>query len=95
MRTNRDIYHLAELGNSDAHTLNGIGRGRTWFAGQNALDVRASIEARQTAPGGIYWDAYDYLRWAYFRVSKDGREMSRRRAEAAALEAGGDSTAFA
>ena len=95
MRTNRDIYHLAELGNSDAHTLNGIGRGRTWFAGKSALDIRASIEARQTAPGGIYWDAYDYLRWAYFRVSKDGREMSRRRAEAAALEAGGDATAFA
>jgi predicted metal-dependent phosphoesterase TrpH len=86
MRTNRDIYHLAELGNSDAHTLNGIGRGRTWFAGQSALDVRASIEAGQTAPGGIYWDAYDYLRWAYFRVGKDGREMSRRRSEAAAAE---------
>lgn len=95
MRTNRDLYHLPELGNSDAHTLNSIGRGRTWFAGRTASDVRASIEAGQTAPSGIYWDVQDYLQWACFRVSKEGRAMKRRRTEAAIIEAGADSAALA
>ncbi len=85
MRTNRLVYGLPELGNSDAHTLNGIGRGRTWFEGQNARDVRASIESSLSAPGGSLWDVQDYLHWAKYRVSKEGREMSRRRAAAIAV----------
>jgi len=84
MRVNRELYLLPEVGNSDAHTLNGIGRGRTWFEGKNAQDVRASIEAGLSAPGGRLWDVQDYLYWAKYRVSKEGREMSRRRATAAA-----------
>ncbi len=80
MRANRLVYGLPEVGNSDAHTLNAIGRGRTWFEGRNAQDVRASIEAGLSAPGGKLWDVQDYLRWAKYRVSKEGREMSRRRA---------------
>ncbi len=83
MRTNRQIYGLPEVGNSDAHTLNGIGRGRTWFEGKNAQDVRASIESGISAPGGRLWDVQDYLHWAKYRVSKDGRAMSRRRASIA------------
>jgi len=85
MRANRLVYGLPEVGNSDAHTLNGIGRGRTWFEGNNAQDVRASIEAGLSAPGGRLWDVQDYLRWAKYRVSKEGREMSRRRAAAIAV----------
>ena len=80
MRANRLVYGLPEVGNSDAHTLNAIGRGRTWFEGRNAQDVRASIESGLSAPGGKLWDVQDYLRWAKYRVSKEGREMSRRRA---------------
>ncbi len=80
MRANRLVYGLPELGNSDAHTLNAVGRGRTWFEGKNAQDVRASIEAGLSAPGGSLWDVQDYLHWAKYRVSKEGREMSRRRA---------------
>jgi len=80
MRANRAVYGLPEVGNSDAHTLNAIGRGRTWFEGKNAQDVRASIESALTAPGGSLWDVQDYLRWARFRVSKEGRLMRRRRA---------------
>lgn len=83
MRINRSIYGLPEVGNSDAHTLNGIGRGRTWFEGKNAQDVRASIESGISAPGGRLWDVQDYLHWAKYRVSKDGRAMSRRRASIA------------
>lgn len=80
MRVNRLVYGLPEVGNSDAHTLNAIGRGRTWFEGKNAQDVRASIESGLSAPGGRLWDVQDYLRWAKYRVSKEGRAMSRRRA---------------
>ncbi len=85
MRANRLVYGLPEVGNSDAHTLNAIGRGRTWFEGKNAQDVRASIESGLSAPGGRLWDVQDYLRWAKYRVSKEGRAMSRRRAAAIAV----------
>ncbi len=85
MRANRLVYGLPEVGNSDAHTLNAIGRGRTWFEGKNAQDVRASIEAGLSAPGGRLWDVQDYLRWAKYRVGKEGRAMSRRRRAAIAV----------
>ena len=85
MRANRLVYGLPELGNSDAHTLNAIGRGRTWFEGKNAQDVRASIEASLSAPGGRLWDVQDYLHWAKYRVSKEGREMKRRQAATIAI----------
>jgi predicted metal-dependent phosphoesterase TrpH len=85
MRANRLIYGLPEVGNSDAHTLNAIGRGRTWFEGKNAQDVRTSIESGLSAPGGRLWDVQDYLRWAKYRVGKEGRAMSRRRAAAIAV----------
>lgn len=80
MSTNRNVYGLPELGNSDAHTLNAIGRGCTWFEGKNSQDVRATIEAGLSAPGGRLWDMQDYLRWVRYRVSKQGREARRIRA---------------
>ena len=79
MSTNRKVYGLPELGNSDAHTLNAIGRGCTWFEGKNSQDVRATIEAGLSAPGGRLWDVQDYLRWVRYRVSKQGREARRMR----------------
>ncbi len=77
MSVNREIYKLPELGNSDAHTLNAIGRGCTWFEGKNAQDVRATIENGLSAPGGRLWDVQDYLNWVRYRVSKQGREARR------------------
>ncbi len=64
MGTNRSIYGLPELGNSDAHTLNSIGYGVTWFEGKSAQDVRTTIEKGLTAPGGKLWDASVYLHLA-------------------------------
>jgi predicted metal-dependent phosphoesterase TrpH len=72
MRTNREIYGWAEVGNSDAHTLSAIGRGCTWFEGKSAQDVRASIEAGLTAPGGKLWGVYTYLRLAHHHISNPG-----------------------
>src|SRR5579883_970880 len=61
MRVNREVYGLAELGNSDAHALNSIGSGMTWFEGKDAADLRNAIGTRHTAPGGKLWDVQDYL----------------------------------
>ena len=74
MRVNRDVYGLPELGNSDAHTLNSIGTGMTWFEGKTAQDVRTSIENGLSAPGGTLWQVQDYVRWVRYRVSKQGRQ---------------------
>jgi predicted metal-dependent phosphoesterase TrpH len=80
MRVNRDVYGLPELGNSDAHTLNSIGSGMTWFEGKSALDVRQSIENGLSAPGGTLWNVQDYVRWVRYRVSKQGRQTRRMQA---------------
>ncbi|HLZ63159.1 MAG TPA: PHP-associated domain-containing protein [Ktedonosporobacter sp.] len=83
MGANRTIYGLPELGNSDAHTLNSIGYGITWFEGSRAQDVRATIEKGLTAPGGRLWDVPVYLDYARHLISKEGR-LARRSHEAVA-----------
>ncbi len=79
MRANREVYGWPEVGNSDAHTLGAIGLGCTWFEGKNAQDVRATIEAGLSAPGGKLWRVDDYLRLARHRVGVNRHEnvMSR------------------
>ncbi len=54
-RLNAEVLHLAAVGNSDAHVLEGIGSGWTWFAGSSAADYRAAVEARTTRPDGTFW----------------------------------------
>ncbi|HYL45140.1 MAG TPA: PHP-associated domain-containing protein [Ktedonobacteraceae bacterium] len=73
MRANREIYGWSEVGNSDAHTLSAIGRGRTWFEGKSADDVRRTIESGLSAPGGKLWGVNDYLRLARHHMGKDGK----------------------
>lgn len=70
MHVNREVYGWAEVGNSDAHTLSAIGRGCTWFEGKTAQDVRATIEAGLSAPGGKLWGMNDYLRLASYHIGK-------------------------
>lgn len=79
MRANREVYKLAELGNSDAHALNSIGSGMTWFEGKTAADLRKTIETGLTAPGGKLWDVQDYFQWVRYTVSKQGREARKAR----------------
>jgi predicted metal-dependent phosphoesterase TrpH len=76
MSVNRQVYGWSELGNSDAHTLGAIGRGCTWFEGKNAQDVRETIEAGLSAPGGRLWEVQDYLHWMRYRI-KQRREARR------------------
>lgn len=77
MHANREVYRLPELGNSDAHTANGIGSGLTWFEGKRAEDVRSAIQQGFTAPGGKLWQVKDYLIWGRYLVSKEGRRTRR------------------
>lgn len=46
---NRERFHLAAVGSSDAHFLQSIGSARTTFAGASADDLRAAIESTSTA----------------------------------------------
>jgi hypothetical protein len=54
-RLNRERFHLAAVGCSDAHFLQSIGSARTIFDGTSAADLRRAIEARTTsgAPGRV------------------------------------------
>ena len=50
-RLNRERYHLAEVGGSDAHFLQAVGAGYTNFAGSTAQELRRAIETRATSAG--------------------------------------------
>lgn len=77
MAANRTVYGLPELGNSDAHMLRAIGSGMTWFEGKNAQDIRATIEAGRSAPGGKLWDVQAYYDWVRYLMNKEQREARR------------------
>ncbi len=54
-RLNETRLHLAETGGSDAHTLNMIGNGVTFFNGSREGDFRSALRARTTLPDGHFW----------------------------------------
>lgn len=54
-RLNAEILHLAAVGNSDAHVLEGIGTAWTWFPGDTAEAYRTAIASGSTTPDGQYW----------------------------------------
>jgi predicted metal-dependent phosphoesterase TrpH len=55
-RLNQERYHLPEVGNSDAHHLEGVGSAYTVFEGKTAADYRRAVAASGTQPGGAHWD---------------------------------------
>ena len=50
-----EVMGLAAVGNSDAHVLENVGTGWTWFPGTSSEDYRAAILDRTTEPEGEYW----------------------------------------
>jgi predicted metal-dependent phosphoesterase TrpH len=70
MRTNRQCYGWSEVGNSDAHTLNAIGRACTLFQGNTASDVRTAIQSGLSAPGGKLWSVNDFIVMAGHQINK-------------------------
>jgi len=59
---NREQWHLAELGGSDAHSLEFIGSGHTLFPGKSAADFRRALEEKTTQAGGRFLDLQDHRR---------------------------------
>jgi predicted metal-dependent phosphoesterase TrpH len=59
---NREQWHLAELGGSDAHSLEFIGSGHTLFPGRSGADFRRALKERSTEAGGRFLDAQDHRR---------------------------------
>jgi predicted metal-dependent phosphoesterase TrpH len=53
--TLNEVMGLAPVGNSDAHVLENVGTGWTWFPGTSAEEYRAAILDRTTEPEGKYW----------------------------------------
>jgi predicted metal-dependent phosphoesterase TrpH len=62
------LMELAAVGNSDAHVLEHVGTGWTWFPGTSAEDYRRAITDRTTEAEGEYW-----TRW--HNVSVYGRQL--------------------
>jgi hypothetical protein len=48
-KLNRERFHLAAVGCSDAHFLQSIGSAHTLFDGRSAADLRRALEAKATA----------------------------------------------
>ena len=80
MRTNRQRYGWSEVGNSDAHTLNGIGRACTLFQGSTALDVRTAIQSGLSTPVGKLWNVNDFIALAGHQINK--RRLARKQSAA-------------
>ncbi len=62
--------NIASVGNSDAHTPNGVGSGSTLFPGTSAADLRRAITGRQTRAAGGTWSLAAY--GTYFKGLLDG-----------------------
>lgn len=52
---NERELRLAAVGNSDAHVLEHIGTGWTWFPGLSATDYRRAVEQCLTEAAGEHW----------------------------------------
>jgi len=63
-----EVLGLAAVGNSDAHVLEHVGTGWTWFPGSSSDDYRAAIAARTTEAEGEYWTQWH-------NVSVYGRQL--------------------
>lgn len=63
---NRAILLKAEIGASDAHILEAIGKGYTLFEGKTAEDFREALEGHLTQAMNAKWDLLGLFRYAYF-----------------------------
>jgi len=63
---NRLLLFLAETGSSDAHILQGIGKGYTLFEGKTTHAVREAILNHETQAMNDKWDILGLFRYGYF-----------------------------
>ena len=55
LHLNEEHLHLPAVGNSDAHILEHVGSGWTWFPGASAADYRRAVLEHATEPDGEHW----------------------------------------
>jgi predicted metal-dependent phosphoesterase TrpH len=67
-RLNDRVLHLPGVGNSDAHVLEGVATGWTWFRGVSAADYRAALADGAVEPDGAPWSGWH-------NVSVYGRQL--------------------
>jgi hypothetical protein len=67
-RLNDAFLHLPAVGNSDAHVLEHVGTGWTWFPGTTAEDYRRALAEGATEPDGEHWSHWH-------NVSVYGRQL--------------------
>jgi predicted metal-dependent phosphoesterase TrpH len=68
LHLNQRILHLPAVGNSDAHVLEHVGTGWTWFPGTSAADYRRAVQDHATEPDGEHWSHWH-------NVSVYGRQL--------------------
>jgi predicted metal-dependent phosphoesterase TrpH len=57
-RLNDELLQLPAVGFSDAHIVESVGTGWTWFPGTGVEDFRNALAAGQTEAGGIHWSTW-------------------------------------
>ncbi len=67
-RLNRQVAHKSELGNSDAHIVQAIGKSFTTFPGQRMAHLRYAIEHRLTRAQRIRYASRELVEYAGFWV---------------------------
>ena len=68
IRLNDAMLRLPAVGNSDAHVLEHVGSGWTWFPGSSAEDYRRALADDATEPDGEHWSNWH-------NVSVYGRQL--------------------
>lgn len=63
---NRSHQRLAEIGNSDAHIVEAVGKSYTRFPGTTAADLRSAILRRQTAARRVRYRVPELLAYGKF-----------------------------
>ena len=65
---NRTVLLKAEIGSSDAHIVEAIGKGYTLFEGKTAIELRHAIAHHQTQAMNVKWNFYALFRYAFFFI---------------------------
>lgn len=60
------MLHQAEMGDSDAHIVEAIGKGYTLFEGKTAADFKKAIVQHQTKAMSNKWTILALIKYAYF-----------------------------
>jgi len=72
---NQDI---ALIGSSDAHTLGAIGRGKTFYPGKSAEDLRTALQTACTTVEGNQWAITDYIEYLQHDIRRKAIRYSGR-----------------